>query len=229
MDDEGWLQLIRAFDCVKDFRVAGELELDILRALCPTNEEHENILPSLRDLHVQQSMSIYGPLQDYVESFLAQRRLSGRPVQVHSPKFGSIPTLSAEAVPIRQPTAEEITSAKRWVEEQRRIAFNHSFEGVYGTPVPDSEISVYIPSLERLDMVLGNIERYVHIAFAALRKEEFVRRMFTMMASTKYQLEESKKSNPRYILELYIIREMIQEADNMDEGLRTVLGLKLAS
>ena len=49
------------------------------------------------------------------------------------------------------------------------------------------------------------------------------------MASTKFQLEESKKPNPRYVLELHTIRGMIQEADNMDKGLRTVLGLKLAA
>ena len=49
------------------------------------------------------------------------------------------------------------------------------------------------------------------------------------MVSTKFQLEESKKPNPRYILELHTIRGMIQEADNMDKGLRTVLGFKLAT
>jgi hypothetical protein len=49
------------------------------------------------------------------------------------------------------------------------------------------------------------------------------------MASTRFQLEESKKPNPRYILELHTIRGMIQEADNMDKGLRTVLGFKLAA
>src|SRR6266404_6185778 len=46
------------------------------------------------------------------------------------------------------------------------------------------------------------------------------------MASTKFQLEESKKPHPRYVLELHTIRGMIQEADNMDKGLRTVLGIK---
>jgi hypothetical protein len=45
------------------------------------------------------------------------------------------------------------------------------------------------------------------------------------MASTKVQLEEMNKPNPRYILELHTVREMIQEADNMDKGLRTVLSL----
>jgi hypothetical protein len=49
------------------------------------------------------------------------------------------------------------------------------------------------------------------------------------MASTKFQLEESKKPNPRYILELQTIRGMVQEAYNMDKGLRIVLGFKLAA
>ncbi|KAI9440238.1 hypothetical protein BJY52DRAFT_131749 [Lactarius psammicola] len=141
----------------------------------------------------------------------------------------SILTQSAGAVPIRRPTAEEVNSAKRWVDEQRRTAFNRSFEGVAGSPVPESEIPEYIRNLERLDMVLGNIERYIHIAFAALKKEDVVRRMFAMMAPTKFQLEESKRPNPRYVLELHTIRGMIQEADNMDKGLRTVLGLKLSA
>ena len=44
------------------------------------------------------------------------------------------------------------------------------------------------------------------------------------MASTKVQLDEMRKPNPRYILELHTIRGMIQEADNMDKGLKTVLG-----
>ena len=112
-------------------------------------------------------------------------------------------TQSAGGVPIRRPTAEEVTSAKRWVKEQRRTAFNRSsynntpiqfhlsnlshspasgFEGVAGSPVPDSEIPEYIRNLERLDMVLGNIESYIHVAFAALRKEDVVRRMFTMVS-----------------------------------------------
>ena len=49
------------------------------------------------------------------------------------------------------------------------------------------------------------------------------------MASTKAQLEEINKPNPRSVLELYTIRCMIREADNMDKGLRTVLGFKLAA
>ena len=46
------------------------------------------------------------------------------------------------------------------------------------------------------------------------------------MASTKVQLEELKKPDPRYVLELHTIRGMIQEADCMDKGLRAVLGIR---
>lgn len=45
------------------------------------------------------------------------------------------------------------------------------------------------------------------------------------MASAKFQLEELKNPNPRYVLELCTIRALIQEADNMDKGLRAVLGI----
>ncbi len=43
------------------------------------------------------------------------------------------------------------------------------------------------------------------------------------MSSAKYQLEELKKPNPRYVLELHTIRQMIQESDNMDKGLKAIL------
>ena len=49
------------------------------------------------------------------------------------------------------------------------------------------------------------------------------------MVATKFQLEESKKPSPRYVLELHTIREMVQEANNMDKGLRYVLDLKSAA
>jgi len=46
------------------------------------------------------------------------------------------------------------------------------------------------------------------------------------MASVKVQLENIKKPIPRYVLELHRIRGMIQEAENMDKGLRTLLGTR---
>ena len=48
--------------------------------------------------------------------------------------------------------------------------------------MPESEVQEYTRNLERLDMVLSNIEKYIHIAFAALRKEDVVRRMFHMVS-----------------------------------------------
>jgi len=47
--------------------------------------------------------------------------------------------------------------------------------------VPDSDVQEYHRNLERLDQVLASIEKYVHIAFAALKKEDIVRRMFEMV------------------------------------------------
>jgi hypothetical protein len=44
------------------------------------------------------------------------------------------------------------------------------------------------------------------------------------MVSVRAQLEEFEKPDPRYVLELHTIRGMIQEADNMDKGLKTILG-----
>ncbi|KAI9451044.1 hypothetical protein BJY52DRAFT_1419288 [Lactarius psammicola] len=230
VDDEQWLGLIRAFDGARDLRVSGQLAIDMLRALRPADEGHTIVLPALRNLYVQESVHNLGPLRDSMESFVTQRRLSSHPVRVYpSSESGSILTQSAGPVPIRRPTTEEVNFAKRWVDERRRTAFGRSFEGVAGSPIPESEIPEYIRRLEGLDMVLGNIERYIHIAFAALNSEDVVRRMFAMMAPTKFQLEESKRPNPRYVLELHTIQRMTQEADNMDKGLRTALGLKLSA
>ena len=47
----------------------------------------------------------------------------------------------------------------------------------------ESEIQEYTRNLESLDMVLSNIERYIHIAFAALRNDGVVRRIFAMVSS----------------------------------------------
>jgi hypothetical protein len=84
MDAEQWVRLILAFRSAKDFRVAGELATDVLRALRPTDERHQTVLPALRSLHVQEpSMFNFAPIWDSVESFVTQRRLSGHPVQLY--------------------------------------------------------------------------------------------------------------------------------------------------
>ncbi|KAI9454583.1 hypothetical protein BJY52DRAFT_1188866 [Lactarius psammicola] len=222
MDNEQWLRLIRAFGGAKDFRVAGELVTDVLCAIRPTDEEHNTALPSLRNLHVQNPMSMRGPPRDSVESFVTQRRLSGHPLQ----KYYSY---------IRRPTAEEVASAKRWVKEQKRSTFNrssYSFEAVSGSPVPDSEIHEYIRNLKRLDMVLGNVERYIHTAFATLKNEdpEDVTDIIGRVIDGLHQIPArgEQETEPTICIKLRKIREMVQNADNMDKSLRTGLGVMLA-
>ncbi|KAH9057894.1 hypothetical protein EDB87DRAFT_915041 [Lactarius vividus] len=214
MDDEQWQGHIRVFDGAKDFRVVGKFATEIMHALRPADREHNTILPSLRNLHVQ-PMYMHGPLKDSIESFVIRRRLSSHPVQIKSPSIG-------------RPMAEEVESAKRQVQVQKRSAFDR-FRGVVGgPPVPNNANHEYIRNLEYLDMGLGNIKRYIHIAFGAL-KDEDVRKMFTMMAPTKFQLEESKKPKPRYVLDLRTIRGMIQEADHMYQRLTAAaLGVRSA-
>jgi len=141
--------------------------------------------------------------------------------------FGSVFTASAGAAQIRRPSVDEVAVAKVWVDEQKRVVFRSALDAnANHRAVPDSDVQEYHRNLERLDQVLSNVEKYIHIAFAALGKGDVVRRMFEMMASVKVQLESLKKPNPRYVLELHKIRGMIQEAENMDKGLRTLLGAR---
>ncbi|KAH8994812.1 hypothetical protein EDB92DRAFT_1943532 [Lactarius akahatsu] len=119
--------------------------------------------------------------------------------------------------------ATEIVHASRPADEMHDTPCG-SFMGVVGRPpVPDSAIHEYIRNLEYLDMVLGNIERYIHIAFGALEDEDVVRRMFTMV-NGPYQIP----AGGEYVLDLYAIRGIIQEADNMDQRLTAVLGVRSA-
>ena len=85
MDAEQWVRLMLAFRSAKDFRVAGECATDILRALHSADEGQKTVLPALRNLHVQERVSMldFGPFQDSVESFVTQRRLSGHSVQLY--------------------------------------------------------------------------------------------------------------------------------------------------
>ena len=82
MDDGQWLRLVRTFDGAKDFHLVGEHVTAILRALHPADEGHKTVLPTLRNIHVP-VMFMNGPSSDSVGAFLAQRRLSSRPVQVY--------------------------------------------------------------------------------------------------------------------------------------------------
>ena len=48
--------------------------------------------------------------------------------------------------------------------------------------IPESDIPEYYRNVDRLDQVLSNIESYIHFAFAVLKREEVVERMFTMVS-----------------------------------------------
>jgi len=64
-----------------------------------------------------------------------------------------------------------------------RFPLSLDFDGVTGyPPIPESETQEYCCNLEHLDQVLANIERYIPIAFAALKKEDVMQRMFHMVS-----------------------------------------------
>ena len=127
------------------------------------------------------------------------------PEGMNSATSGPVIYHSAGPIQIRKPTPEQVIVAKRWVDEQKKIAFSRGrsssrlqpsgfltgflssieFDGVAENPeptAPESEIQEYRRNLERLDQVLSNIEKYIHIAFAALKKEDVVERMFFMVS-----------------------------------------------
>jgi hypothetical protein len=111
MVDEQWLRLIRAFDGTKDFYVADEIGIDIMHALHTSNEGHKSALPALQNLCVQGPILTHRPMGALLESFVSRCRLSGHPVQIFYVPWA---------------TAEEVASAKRWAEGQKRLAFNRS-------------------------------------------------------------------------------------------------------
>jgi hypothetical protein len=57
-----------------------------------------------------------------------------------------------------------------------------NFDRVATQSIPESDIQEYQRNLERLDQVLVNIEKYIHFAFAALKKGEVVERLFKMVS-----------------------------------------------
>ena len=92
-DDLGGEQLqdlLCAFGGTTDFRVAGVLVPDILCALRPADQSRGNetiALPALRNLRTDKPMEMYGPSWDILQSFIASRSLSGRPVKLFVPSY----------------------------------------------------------------------------------------------------------------------------------------------
>jgi hypothetical protein len=87
VDGEQWLELLRAFGGARSVWVTGRLTTDVLSALGKADSEYTTVLPSLRRLRVGRPLSMYEPSWDVVQSFLALRWISGRPVQVNMPSL----------------------------------------------------------------------------------------------------------------------------------------------
>ena len=86
MDRQQWRDLIHAFDDTKVFRVAGAHTTDILWALFSADDGSATgttVLPALHNLRVEEYIPILQPLLEAKESFIASRRLSGRPVDFY--------------------------------------------------------------------------------------------------------------------------------------------------
>ena len=88
VDRQQWLDLIHAFGGTKDLRV-GAHATDILWALFSTNNAPAIVLPALRNLRVEENISILGPLLEAKESFIASQKLSGCSVELHIGRFRS--------------------------------------------------------------------------------------------------------------------------------------------
>jgi hypothetical protein len=85
LGSEQWLDLVRSFASATDFRVAGELTTDILRALGPSDGDDVTgmtVLPALRVLRVHNPLRITGPFWHATQSIITSRRRSGRPVEL---------------------------------------------------------------------------------------------------------------------------------------------------
>ena len=89
VDGERWLDLLCSFKfgAGERFWVDGELTADILCALGLANEGNTAMLPSLRQLRVQNPIEMDGPLWNSVQSFITSRSISGRPVRVDAPLY----------------------------------------------------------------------------------------------------------------------------------------------
>ncbi|KAH9010356.1 hypothetical protein EDB83DRAFT_426995 [Lactarius deliciosus] len=85
MNDEQWLELIRAFRGATDFRVADKLTTDILCALGLVDGGYTAFLPDLRHLHIENPMAMNESSWDGLLSFITLRSRSGHPIQVNVP------------------------------------------------------------------------------------------------------------------------------------------------
>ncbi|KAI9451453.1 hypothetical protein BJY52DRAFT_1352072 [Lactarius psammicola] len=84
MDPASWLTLLRTLTGVKRLHIVGTLVSSVVSALVQVTEEtiHE-VLPALRDLHLQGTPGTSASTSASVEPFITARKLYGLPVSVH--------------------------------------------------------------------------------------------------------------------------------------------------
>lgn len=89
VDNGQWLEPLNSFTGVKWLSVVGNFSTDIVCALLPSNMRPEIVLPALYKLYIPQPTPYHAPLTGAVESLIASRRLSGRPIVVEYERRGT--------------------------------------------------------------------------------------------------------------------------------------------
>ncbi|KAH9171634.1 hypothetical protein EDB89DRAFT_1079518 [Lactarius sanguifluus] len=105
-DSEHWPELIHSFGGVERLSLAGKLVTNILHTLREANWE-TSPLPALKYLRTQGPAS--GDLRAAIDSFVTQRQLSGRPIEVHPPtnahELFTLPSIRSLNLPPYLPTS----------------------------------------------------------------------------------------------------------------------------
>ena len=78
----GWLEPVNSFTGVKSFHVAGNLLIDIVRALQQPDTPLKTAFPALHKLYISQPWPHHVPLREAIVSFMVSRRLSGHSIRV---------------------------------------------------------------------------------------------------------------------------------------------------
>jgi hypothetical protein len=81
VDCETWAMLIRSFKAIKCVRLAGDISVEIMRAL-RLSRRYSTLLLVLSQLCIYGPCSSYPPLRELVVSLMVDRRLTGRPIEV---------------------------------------------------------------------------------------------------------------------------------------------------
>jgi len=94
MDSVQWLKLLAPFTAVKKLYLKEEPVLNALQGL--SGESVTRMLPALQTISSLE-VKISRPIKEPTERFVTARRLSGRPVTVHSSQWGFLASVCLKA------------------------------------------------------------------------------------------------------------------------------------